>query len=415
MGTPRRRGTERSHPHHPHLHRRSAAVAMVFTTVLFVGSLAPPALAAFPSTTDQIRNWIPEHIAGSHTHTKTKAIATAKATDVVVAVRGAYQGLVDDMKAANPDLVVLVYLNGAYAQKNQASLYPSAWYARDASGNKVVSSGYGNYLMTPSNTGWVGNVVDMCAKFRSEGGYDGCFLDMLGTSTLDPGYLSSQPINPATGKVWTTSKWIRATAALAKAVKTKVGSHLVTANGLRSGRYYYDSSAPSSTLLGAIDGGCAESWLRMATENVGSWPTKSAWLHDVNMLVDAGSKGKTVLAMVKLWTSATSAQQAQWHRFALGSFLLGNTGSSYFFFSASRTSDLLAPDSLTNVSLGAPTSSYQLVNGLYQRTFQNGIVLVNVSGSALSASLSKTYVTQSGKRVSSLSVAGHDSEILLNS
>ena len=85
------------------------------------------------------------------------------------------------MKAANPNLTLLVYLNGSYAQQNQGSAFPDAWYSHTAGGAKITSKGYGNYLMNPASPGWINQVVQTCIAFKADSGYDGCLLDMLGT------------------------------------------------------------------------------------------------------------------------------------------------------------------------------------------------------------------------------------------
>ena len=131
--------------------------------------------------------------------------------------------VVTAMRNANPQLKVLVYHNGAFAQKNEGTRYPAAWYARDANGNKIVQTVFGNYLMDVSHAGWVGEVVRQCRAAKATTGADGCYTDMLMTAPLFENYASGgKPINPATGRPWTFPDFQAAVEAIADAVRTGV-------------------------------------------------------------------------------------------------------------------------------------------------------------------------------------------------
>jgi hypothetical protein len=391
---------------------RCRMLAAMTAGLALVVACSPPASGGFPVSSERLRRWAPEQIGLDHSHTRSEAVATAKAFDVIVAVHGAYRGLVDDMRAANPDLVILVYLNGTFAQQNQRGAFPRRWYARTRGGEKIRSRGYGNYLMLPSRPGWVDHVRDRCARFRRVGPYDGCFVDMLGTSPLDRGYLTGRPINPATGKVWTKPQWLKATSAVATKVRIRISPHLVAANGLRNGQTYFGSNAPSERLLRAVDGACAESWMRVATQRVRDWPTVRRWKKNVNMLRDAGQQGKSVLVLTKLWVRATEAQKKRWHRFALASFLLGDNGRSYFFFTASRDRDPTRGHPWWNRELGDPLGSYVRVGGVFQREFEKGRVLVNPTNRRISIDLGSFYVDLSGTRIQRVTLGPHGAEVL---
>ena len=120
-------------------------------------------------------------------------------------------------------MTVLVYHNGAFAQKNEGTRYPPDWYARDANGNKVVQTVFGNYLMDVSHSGWVGEVVRQCRTAKTATGADGCYTDMLMTAPLFENYASGgKPINPATGRPWTFPEFQAAVERIADAVRTGV-------------------------------------------------------------------------------------------------------------------------------------------------------------------------------------------------
>lgn len=373
--------------------------------------------ATTTTTTARVRTygsvsfWTAENEASTHSPSRAQAVEDAKVFDVITALQKSYRDHVAAMKAANPSLTLLAYMNGTFAQKSQGTAYSEGWYLRDAGGAKVRSNGYGNYLMNPSSPGWIQDRVQTCKNLIKNSGYDGCMLDMLGIAPLWPGYATGLPINPATGAVWTKAEWLAATNKLARAVKDAVGPNKVYGNGLGSGQRYFGSGA--RTLMDGIDGGIAEMFVRTATQGVTSYRNEAAWKKDVDMLVDAEARGRRLLAYSKLWVSATTAQRNAWHTYAYASFLLGTNGSSYFAFSGKRGEDPTLGYPLWDTSIGRPQGSYEKTDGIYWRTFTGGKVLVNPSGETRSIDLGGTYKTPEGSTVTSVRLNPHTAVLLL--
>ena len=91
-----------------------------------------------------------------------------------------------------------------------------------------------------------------------------------------------------------------------------------------------------------------------------------------------------ILTHNPLWTDATTQQRESWHRFALASFLLGASTNTYFNFVESRTwTAVLSDHRWDHVDVGLPTGPYAKVNGVYQRNFTKGLVLVNPTPTAM--------------------------------
>lgn len=390
---------------------RTLPLMLVCAMLILVAPGASPGWAGFPVGAYRVRNWSAEFMGRQHSFSRTEAVAHAKRFDVIAAIRTTYDEYVAAMKSANPDLVMLAYMNGAFVRKTQQSAYPPRWYARDKRGRKIQSK-YGNYLMDLSRPKWIDDRAVRCARFIAYSGYDGCNVDMLGTAPLEPGYLTAMPINRATGRVWTKRQWLIATGRIAAAIKERVGSHKVVGNGLRSGSQYFGRTAPSRRLLRSMDGGIAESWIRYAMQGIDRFRSVRDWRKDVNMLGDAADRGKTVLTMTKVWVSATSAKKDRWHKFALGSFLLGQHGKAYFAFSYSPQLSFVSDHAYWNLKLGNPLGPYAKESGVFQRRFQYGRVLVNPSDSRYTVSLGKTYLTPEGDSTSSVILAPGTAEIL---
>jgi putative glycosyl hydrolase-like family 15 (GHL15) protein len=395
--------------------RRSLIVAVSISLPTTLGLLAVSGdvagAAAFPSA-HRIRNWEPEFMSSGHTYTKTQALAQAKEFDVIVGDSWAFRSYVSAMKGVNPSLRLLAYQNGGYSIRDSGSKYPDAWYAHTTSGAKIKSVDFGNYLMDVSNSHWIDAVGDLCLQHLRDSHYDGCFLDSLGPAALQAGYATGQPMNPATGKVWTRGAYIRATANLAAKVERRVArSKFVVANGVQNGREYFEGDGPTGQLADPIDGAMVELFVRPPFTSATTYRSVNEWRMDVDMLVDAGKKGRTLFCVTKSWGSATDAQEDQLFRYSLGTFLLGTNGRSYFSFLYDRNT--ARTSTWWDAKLGRPTSHYHSHNGVFRRSFENGKVLVNPSDSSRAVKLRRAYLTLTGTRVRSVSLAPHTAAILV--
>jgi hypothetical protein len=390
------------------LWRRVSGVALIVCALLMTGPrFARASTASFgtPVSGQPVLNWMPEEFASGHSYTQDQAVSAAQRFDVIVAYPGAFQPYLAAMRAANPDLVLLVYMKGMFAASNQGTAYPDDYYSHDASGNKIQSVQYKTWLMNPTSSGWIQDRITTCQSLIASSGYDGCMLDTIGLAPLTNGYCTSLPVNPSTGSTWTHSDWIAATTNVSQSVRTAVSPSLVVGNGLKDG----PSLSESSGLFNGMDGGIAEGFLRTAAQSINAYPTTSVWQQNVNMLVTAP---KPVMTLTKVWTSATAQQISQWHLYSLASFLLGTTGGSSYAFSSSASETPISVVPWT-VGVGDPAGGYGLKDGVYQRSFSNGLVLVNPSTAQVTVPLNGGYTQQDGTNVSeSLVMAPNTGQIL---
>lgn len=411
----------------------AAAVAAVAVLPAIVGPSAAAvkqpvrktgkrAAAAQPVTpVNVLKRWAATNGGGPDAQTPTLAQALAAATDydLILATKNSYPPYVAQMRAANPDLKIVAYLNGTYAQSDQGSAYPDAWYAKAADGSKVRSKKFGNYLMDPTSSGWIQNRIQTCNQYATSAGYDGCYLDMLGNATMGAGYDTAAPINPATGKAWTKPQWIAATSQLGTTVVTALPTFLVVGNGIANGNQYFDpSSGPTSNLLTGLAGANAQGFIRSETDALTAFRSVKAWKNDVDMLANAGTKGRFVMAMTKVDKAGTAAQLQQVHRYALASFLLGTNGTQYFYFSPNGNDDgVNAPDTPDDhVNPGTPLSGYTaLPNGAYVRRFSAGFAAVNPGTTAVTVPLGGTYVDLDGNTVQQVTLAPHTGMVFTTS
>lgn len=336
----------------------------------------------------------------------------ARDFDMIAAPWREYADYVAAMKAVNPNLQLFVYQQGLYPSSNPTA-WPETWYARDASGNKIRDMAFNTYLMDPRSQGWRDQLTSTCLSLLASSGYDGCFLDSLGASALNLSSVTGIPIDPTTGQAYTKESWYAASSALADLVRVAAAPHPVIGNGLNTGAVYFPSGGGSETILDGLDAGMSEAFARSAKWSVTTYRNETQWKQDVDMLVDAAGRpdGNVVLAVTKVWTTATAAQADAWHKYSLATFLLGYVpGHAYFTFRTDKNMTLASD--YWDIEIGDPLGSYAKVDGVYQRDFAEGRVLVNPTTSTLTIDLGAAYRTPAGVIVTSITLPAHSGEIL---
>lgn len=364
----------------------------------------------FVSSTDGIHLWAPMHTAPQRFTSQAAAVDAAKRFDLITFNPSQLGGYGPAMKAANPNLKLYAYLNGTFVYKRLAAKVDPSMLSHDSRGNIVRSHGWGNVLADPADPKWISYVEKNCASLLAGTVYDGCYLDMLGTAPLWPGYATGLPINPATHQVWTRQAWLDATSSLASDVAAYTGKS-VLGNGIGNGPRYYSPGAPSKILLDGTTGASAEMWLRQAEARLSRWDQPKAWVEDVNMLTDASSTGGLALTITKAWAKGSVQDKEDARKFALASFLLGNDGHSYFYFTANRSDPATLDDPLYHMNIGAPVGGYVVQNGVYVRNFTNGKVVVNPTDSPVSLDLGAGYRRPDGSYALGATLGPHDAQI----
>jgi hypothetical protein len=305
-----------------------------------------------------------------------QAVQDARDFNFIIAHPIDYQGDVAQMKAANPSLILLAYMNATMLQPGQpGGSLPETAYAHDKYGRRITNGKTGNMLMNPASPQFIETRVFECKSFLAQSHYDGCYLDLLGLAPLQVPFVSATPINPATNQPYTPAQWLSATGSLAAQVRVDISPSLLYGNGLSDGPLFFGKG--TNQLVGDLDGGIAEAWIRGAKTPITQFPTEAAWKENVDMLAYLEAQGKPLLTLTKLWVPATTAQVVQWFQYTFASFLLGSQGRSSFFFSGGIQYSRTLPCSWCTMNLGSPLGAYAKVGGVWQRSFSNGRVWVN--------------------------------------
>jgi len=331
--------------------------------------------------------------------TDSEAQHVAAASDIVAGTGKQLIGKVPMMHRVNPSLSVEVYVNAMYSPRSER--YPESDYAHTAKGARIIDSIFDIYLMNPSSAHWRSHAAAACRAALSRSGADACFLDNLGMAALSPGYVSGVPVDPATRRVYTPAAWLHLTGSIASSVAAQTPAWMMISNGIGSGGKYFDG--PTRQLAAVSPAAMAEVFLRGPSSSLGTFPKVPQWKMNVDMLVDATARHYRILAVTKIWRKATSAQLAQWHKYALATYLLGAGPVSAFCFSPTQTlTGLGYGDAWAAHSIGIPVAGYSGVGAAYQRRFTGGLALVNPTSRPLVVPLpsgrftdvdAKTYTT----------------------
>lgn len=342
--------------------------------------------------------------------------------DVVVNNVTKWHGFEDDALTLNSLVTRLSYVNSMFAQASQGGTFPAAWYMKNAAGSKLVSKGYGNFLMNPRGAAsftdgdgtyanWKAYVVKQAQLAKAAAtDVDGVFLDMQGPAPILGGYLkpangvgTDVPFNPSTGRDFTVADYLTWAWGVGDAVQA--ASIFVMSNGLGSGPQFYKigaSSVGTQGLMNHSDLAYAEVWMRTPGTGKDAFPTESRWQTEVQMLIDANLAGHRIGVGTKYWrtaaqdsltTDAWTAQVSKWRRFMLCSALLGQrNGLTLTEFSRLESEQSwLEDDDYYGIDLGVPLAQPTTIaksNGYYRLRYTNALVMVNptTAGVTISAS-----------------------------
>jgi hypothetical protein len=391
----------------------SATAAQLVGGAATNGSAAPRLFSTLPAPSSILGRFAPVYMGSHWKFTEAQAVALAKNFDVIAAQTNVFPKYIAAMKAARPNLRIVAYVNGMFDLSPNGTDYPSTWYAHDAKGDRIRST-FGNYLLNPANSSWAAAVAKQCSDAISRSHYDGCFLDTLGTAPLTPGYTTGLAINPATGQVWTDTAWLQATSGIARTVQTANPNAVIMDNGLLNGQKYYLPVGSTEPLIAATHVGMVELWLRSNGTPAASYRSEAEWLQDVDMIVNAQAQGFWVATTTKLWVPASSAEQTNWQKYALASFLLAANGKAYFSFMPNDTdAGLIYDSSWDHINIGNPTDAFSKVGGLYERSFTNGIAVVNPTGSSASINLGGSYKDLNGQTMTSETLAPNTGDVFI--
>ena len=313
--------------------------------------------------------------------------------------------LIPALKAANPQLKVLVYKDMAAAVSwAGASMLPAGvsmaeaeanpeWFLHDTSGRRIEWCDYaGDWQMDVGRRSyqdrWAANVA---ADVRANG-WDGVFVDDANAS--QSWHLCGRTI----AKYPTDAAYASAT----RSFLANVGPALTSQGLLVIPNIYlpYSSAALATWLdwISFTSGGMQEFWSKWGTGPTGHFAGND-WTYRQQFLAATQRAGKVFLGL-----TYAPAGDVRSMRYARATFLLDwDGGGSALLLESGSGVDPASADWMAEV--GQPRGGRYPVGAAWRRDYSGGTVLVNPSAATVWVSLESPHVNQDGQVVSSLALA----------
>lgn len=288
------------------------------------------------------------------------------------------------LHAANPGLKILVYqhpwnskatdpgaLSVCTSYASDLASHPD-WFLRDAAGNLIQNRNYpGDYLMDLGNAAYRQACLANSVRLAKQYGFDGVYLDEVNATTqwdLPAG--TTLPAYPTVGA------WQAAMGSLLAYAANTLHSQGLLAFGNVGGTWTTPGLWDFWSAI--LDGSEQEAW-------TGSTPGLAAgvWLWPSEIADVAWSEAHGKYTILHSYSTSEAG-----NAYGLASMMLVAGGhTSYSTANLNYTSSESSyPEQTTAQQLGAPQGGYtRLANGVYERVFARGIVLVNPTNSTVAS------------------------------
>ena len=379
--------------------------------------------------------------------------AIAKNYDLIIFGKGSlYVGHEEDymhtlakkIKKINPHTLVLFYIN-SHRSNIDASITKIAlenhedWFLHDKKTNKRIYSGASLhsaenlYAMDITNPSYRTGFSEFAKHIVEKYPYDGIFVD---------GALSLFNVQ---GKLWKQSDWFypyiqniqnnsnlkqiswqrvsfadprgpgvwkEGLKTLLKETKNKIGNKLLIYNGIRRVPW---GSGLNDIYLDCTDGILSEFMLF----NCWRYNKCEKIEPDIIKLLNKMKKHheKYYLLETKIDRCTPVKKRLQIVKFSYASYLLGKTKHSFYRPNMGHSNikfgtlfdfNKLYPD------IGQPVSNFYKAQGIYQRDYKKGKVLVNFDNTSHQVSLKNEYYLDNGRKIKSLTLGPETGELLTN-
>jgi hypothetical protein len=297
-----------------------------------------------------------------------------------------------ELKAANPNLEVLVYQNlSAMAQGTSSTGLSSSgvnyaeanaahpeWFLLSTGGSRISEGGYSWLWMADiGNPGyqqqWTSNVL----KLLASGPWDGVMMDDTNTTAkyhTEPSSIAKYPTDAAYQ-------------AAVRSMLAYAGPRIQAAGKLAIPNIGSWSEYPevAKEWLQYVSGGVDEMFAKWSTTPGQGYRDASGWQTQIEEIQTTERMGKRFLAITQSEAGDTQAIRYGW-----ASVLLAANGHTAFTAAANYTSESWSSE--YEAQIGEPISSAtEIAGGAWKRSFTGGLVVVNPTSKTVGVSFGGTY------------------------
>jgi hypothetical protein len=318
-----------------------------------------------------------------------------------------------ELKAANPNLKVLVYKNLLASQTpapdglsatgvtyEEANSAHPEWFLENTGGRRFTLRDYSyQWAMDVGNPGyqqrWAENVV---ADVKAQG-WDGVFIDNVNPTMKYYAEVSSVAKYP------TDEAYAAATTSALAAITPRLhaAQMLVFANF----GSWSDYEATVTPWLKYVDGAMEEMFAKFDPTVGAGYRGESEWTRQLTELQETQRQGKVFLAVTH--SAATDEAAAL---FGWATVLLGAEGKAGYEMAETYADETWFPE--YEYSIGQPLGTESRdADGVHRRTFTNGLVLVNPTEAAQTVDLDGTYSGSGLTNATSATMPPHTGLVLV--
>jgi len=322
-----------------------------------------------------------------------------------------------ELKAANPDLMVLAYQNlSAMAQGSgpggldssgvgytEANTAHPEWFLQEADGARIAEEGYSWLWMADvGNPGyqqqWTANVL----RLLRSGPWDGVMMDDTNATAKFHVYPASRIAKYPTDAAYQ---------AAVRSMLAYAGPRIQAAGKLAIPNMGAWSEYPEviKEWLQFVSGGADEMFVKWSTVPGEGYRDPAGWRSQVEEVRTTEALGKRFLAVTQAEPSDSQAVRYGW-----ASLLLAADGNSAFLAGDGYDSETWSGE--YEASVGEPTASAsEAPGGAWKRPFSDGVVVVNPTTGPVSVSLGGAYSGDGLSEVTHATLAAHTALILTSS
>jgi Hypothetical glycosyl hydrolase family 15 len=331
--------------------------------------------------------------------------------DNVVILQSWQTAKLHQLKAANPNVTVLMYKNSSAATSAvntdgtmsagvaKTTAVSHGWLLKNKSGAPFTFQGF-SWLWAADigakgyQDAWAANVT---AALKSDE-WDGVFMDDV-NPTLRYHYSVGQVAKYPSDAAYS---------AATKSFLAEVGPQIKAAGELAIPNMgsWSDYSGVVTSWLPYVSGGMDEMFTKWGDKPGVGYRDEAGWQRQLDEVKATAAQGKLFLGI-----SHSSAGDRAAARYGFATALLGGNGKTEFDLSADYTHQTWFPE--YNVDLGAPRGAeHPNAKGVHVRSFAHGLVVVNPTAATHSVAFGGSYAAPGAAPARNATLAPHSALVL---
>jgi hypothetical protein len=400
---------------------RRAALALLLAAVYVLSSASVAAEALLPSPAKHHRVALNY---GNAVFDDAKIRSYQAARRVFWVGQGFQSVHIDDYKAGNPAIESYLYkdallsndngLLGDHPKQNTGVGYVEAdaehpdWFLLNSSGQRQRQSANPYHVfMDLGNAGYQQRWVDNVLRQLRREGWTGVFMDDVSLKLWGATGYSSDAAYQAAARSFLVNV----------AGRIRSAGFKVLVNGASSVNY----PAVTKDWMSLVDGWMEEGWMRSSVAHSGTRSGVDALKAQTDLLRHAQATGKRYVASIPADAMPTCCYDWPMIRYGLAAYMLvtngtrasvdveGDNGTRAYFFAH----DLWLPEYDTIKRMGGALGAYTVrTDGVYQRLFERGLVLVNPTDSTKTITLTGRHSGSGLSGVTKVTLAARSGVVL---